>query len=159
MYIPTSETEEEYYHVDEFPPVNAQLLYDCGHDIKCSGFTPLMLMVIQKDKRVLHYLDKYPYRIDEKNEQGFTALMLASLNGDVEMAKILLLAGANINIRNNIGYTSLMIASKYNKLEQLIDLHIQYGADINLQSNRGATALISASCNSRSTSSNTIVQK
>lgn len=110
---------------------------------KKSGFTPLILAVINSNLNVIETLIECGAEVNTTEKNGFTPLILAA-GSDFEAVKILIQSGADVNFRDNIGATALMYSSAYTKNSSIIKMLIQSGADVNAKNNYGTTALMYA---------------
>ena len=141
--------------------------YNCTPNIKSTGFTHLMKLVLQgkttSEKEDLYYLiNDNMDDINEQNDAGLTALMIACRNSNtyssVEIVKILLdNQNLDINKQDKEGHTALMMACRYGNTDSNIDtiklLLDHPNIDINKQDKDGLTALMMA-CIYYDTSSN-----
>ena len=88
--------------------VDKDRVYKCSPDVTATGFTQLMLCVLNND---LENVSKYLSEINAKNSEGWTALHIACRNSanfsSDEMIDFLLKNGADPNAKNKVGVTPL----------------------------------------------------
>ena len=125
--------------------VDKNKLYDCAPYIKATGFTQLMLCVLNNDlDNAKHYL----LEINVQNSEGWTALHITCRNSktfsSIEMVEFLLRNDADPNASTNDGYTPLHYASNYsNDTSSLatVEALLRNGANPNAKNNDGWTPL------------------
>jgi len=95
---------------------------DCSKIIKSKGCDLIHFLVKNSNEDILFeflklYLQKYPYKINLKNEKGWTPLMMASRNSNADSSlktvELLLKNNADPNLKNENGWTVLMLASRH----------------------------------------------
>src|SRR3989344_1996982 len=125
--------------------VDKDRVYKCSPDVTATGFTQLMLCVLNDD---LENVSKYLSEINAKNSEGWTALHIACRNSanfsSDEMIDFLLKNGADPNAKNNKGWTPLHMASRYSTNGSslaTVELLIRNGADLNAKTKDNHTSL------------------
>lgn len=145
--------------------------YKCSEVTESTGFTPLMVIVmnVRKYPELFDYLKIYlkdnPNEIDKQNTKKWTALMLACRNSagrsNNETVKLLLDAGADVNKQSDLGYTALILASMCSNTDsnnETVKLLLHSGANVNIQGKCGWTALMVACQHSYKESNNRTVK-
>ncbi len=81
-------------------------------------------------------------RIQRRRNHPQNMLFSAIWRNDVDALRSAIARGANINKVNEFDHTPLMIAAKYNCLEVVQTLVIEYNADINYNNKNNINALV-----------------
>lgn len=135
---------------------NANQEFDCSPNVKSTGFSELMHLVLNaKDPECLQkikcLLAKDKSALHAKNDKGWTSLHLACRNSrtksSLDIVKLLLEEGADINCVTRDNHTPLhMIApnTAHDSHEELIDILVEKGAYIDAKANEGVTPLMFA---------------
>ena len=122
--------------------------YDCTNKVKCAGFTPLMVIVMNTGKypELIDEIKNYTNIINVQNNIGVTALMLASRHSNtlssLDTVKLLLELGADVNIKDNNEYIALLIVSMYLDSDssfETFQMLVDYGSDIHTREINGQT--------------------
>ena len=124
-------------------------LYECSPYVRATGFTQLMLCVLNND---LDTSSKYLKEINAKNSIGWTALHIACRNSKTfsseEMVKFLLEKGADPNVKDNFNSVPLHSASAVSNEDSslaTVELLLKNGADPNVKGQFDWTPLHCAS--------------
>ena len=129
--------------------VDKNKVYKCAPYVQATGFTQLMLCVLNND---LKNASSYIFEIDVKNSEGWTALHISCRNSATfsseEMVEFLLKNGADPNASSSVGWTPLHLASAHSNSDsslKTVDALLRSGADSNAKNNYGWTPLHTAS--------------
>ena len=135
-----------------------EIEYNCSPNIKSTGFTKLMKLVIttgehpENNLAIKKILMNDKKTINATNDKKWTALMIAARNScttsNIETVKILLNAGADVNMQDSQEWTALMMAIRNidnDSNMETVKLLLNTGANVNLTNNNCSTAIIMAS--------------
>ncbi len=108
------------------------------------GITPLLWLIMQKDKDAMRLAIKLGADPDFTNPNGDGPVTMMAGGNDDEMLLILLEGGGDPNAVDSDGHPAMFGAVANDRLEQ-IKMLLRFGADINLTDRSGANSALYAS--------------
>jgi len=108
------------------------------------GITPLLWLIMQKDKPGMRLAIKLGADPDFERPNGDTAITMTAGGNDDELLLILLEGGGDANAVDSDGHPSMFAAVAEERIEQ-IKMLMRFGADINLTDRSGANSALYAS--------------
>ncbi|MCF6338360.1 MAG: ankyrin repeat domain-containing protein [Gammaproteobacteria bacterium] len=124
----------------------ARNLIDSGLSLNVhgdEGITPLLWLIMQKDKPAMRLAIKLGADPDFARPNGDTAITMTAGGNDDELLLILLQEGGNPNAVDRNGHPA-MFAAVANERKKQIDMLIRFGADINLTDRSAANSALHA---------------
>jgi len=125
----------------------ARSLIDSGLSLNVhgdEGITPLLWLIMQKDKPAMQLAIKLGADPDFARSNGDTAITMTAGGNDDELLQILLKGGGGPNAVDRNGHPALF-AAVANERKAQIDMLMRFGADINLTDQSGANSALHAS--------------